>query len=73
MTNPEGDLTIGQIAAEHIVAEQPDFCFVYLGVVDIVGHRHAWMSTEYIEQIGIADQAIGILLEVLEKADLLER
>jgi arylsulfatase A-like enzyme len=30
------------------------------------------MSEEYIEQIGIADQAIGILLEKLEKANLLD-
>ena len=72
LDDPEGDLTIAQIAAEHLAVEQPDFCFVYLGVVDIVGHRHAWMSAEYIEQIGIADQAIGILLEELDKANLLE-
>ena len=73
MTTPEGDVAIAQIAAEHLTVEQPDFCFVYLGVVDIVGHRHGWMSAEYIEQIGIADRAIGILLEQLEKANLLGR
>ena len=72
LDDSEGDLLIAQIAAEHLIAEQPDFCFVYLGVVDIVGHRHAWMSEEYIEQIGIADQAIGILLEGLDKANLLD-
>lgn len=69
----EGDLTIAQVAAAHLVAEQLDFCFVYLGVVDIVGHRHGWMSAEYIEQIGIADRAIGILLAQLDAANLLER
>ncbi|MCZ6678107.1 MAG: ectonucleotide pyrophosphatase/phosphodiesterase [Candidatus Poribacteria bacterium] len=69
----KGDVTIAQVAAEHLCAEQPDFCFVYLGVVDIVGHRHGWMSAEYIEQIGIADQAIGVLLARLEAANLLDR
>ena len=69
----EGDLTIARIAGEHLTAEQPDFCFVYLGVVDIAGHNHGWMSAEYIEQIGIADRAIGILLRQLEAADLLDR
>ena len=69
----EGDLTIARIAAEHLAAEQPDFCFVYLGVVDIAGHNHGWMSAEYIEQIAIADRAIGILLRRLETANLLDR
>ena len=69
----EGDLTIAQVAVEHLIAEQPDFCFVYLGVVDIVGHRYGWMSSKYIEQIGIADRAIGVLLEALEGVNLLER
>ena len=67
LDEPEGDLTIARVAAEHVVAEQPDFCFVYLGIVDIAGHRHGWMSAEYIEQIGTADRAIGILLEELER------
>ena len=71
--DPEGDLAIARVAARHLTAEQPDFCFVYLGVVDIAGHRHGWMSTEYIQQIGIADRAIGILLRQLDAADLLDR
>ncbi len=73
LDDAEGDLTIAQVSAEHLVAEQPDFCFVYLGMVDIAGHRHGWMSAEYIEQIAIADRAIGLLLEELEKAGLLDR
>ena len=73
LDDAEGDLTIARTAAEHLVAEQPDFCFVYLGMVDIVGHRNGWMSEEYIEQIGTADRAIAILLAELEKAGLLDR
>jgi hypothetical protein len=73
LEDPLGDLTIARIAAQHLTAEQPDFCFVYLGVVDLAGHRHGWMSAQYIEQIGIADRAIGILLDQLEKANLLDR
>ena len=64
---------IAQIAAQHLIADQPDFYFVYLGVVDIAGHRHGWMSAEYVEQIGIADRAIGILLQQLDEAKLLDR
>lgn len=70
---PEGDVTIARVAIEYLITAQPNFCFVYLGVVDIVGHRYGWMSAEYIEQIHIADRAIGILLEGLEAANLLDR
>ena len=73
LEDPEGDLTMARIAGQHVAAEQPDFCFVYLGVVDIAGHRHGWMSAAYIEQIGIADRAIGILLQQLEDATLMDR
>ena len=73
LDDPEGDLTMEQIAAQHLIADQPDFCFLYLGIVDIVGHRHGWMSAEYIEQIGVADRAIGMVLEQLEEAKLLDR
>ena len=72
LDDPEGDLTMARIAAQHLTAEQPDLCFVYLGVVDIAGHRHGRMSAPYIEQIGIADRAIGILLEQLDEATLLD-
>ena len=73
LEDPLGDLTTARIAAQHLTAEQPDFCFVYLGVVDVAGHRHGWMSAQYVEQIGIADRAIGVLLEQLEEAHLLDR
>lgn len=73
LDDPEGDVTMAQIAAQHVTADQPDFCFLYLGIVDIVGHRHGWMSAEYLEQIAVADRAIGIVLEQLEEASLLDR
>ena len=67
------DLALARVAAPYLADEQPDFCFVYLGMVDVVGHGHGWMSAPYIEQIGIADQAIGILLQHLAQAGLLDR
>ncbi|MHA6480556.1 alkaline phosphatase family protein [Paenibacillus sp. strain BS8-2] len=29
----------------------PDFTFLYLGEVDVVGHKYGWMSKEYIEAV----------------------
>jgi predicted AlkP superfamily pyrophosphatase or phosphodiesterase len=63
--DPEGDRAIAAEAVRYIMTDQPDFAFVYFGTVDTMGHRHGWMSTEYLAQLGRADQALGTLLAAL--------
>lgn len=36
-------------AISYIREEKPDFAFVYLGLVDEVGHAHGWMGKEYMQ------------------------
>lgn len=38
-------------AIEYINEQLPDFTFLYLGLVDEVGHKHGWMSDEYIQSV----------------------
>lgn len=38
-------------AAAFLKEEKPDFCFLYLGDVDEVGHMKGWMSEEYMESL----------------------
>lgn len=38
-------------AIEYIQQQTPDFTFLYLGEVDYVGHKHGWMSEEYIQSV----------------------
>ncbi|WP_135555890.1 alkaline phosphatase family protein [Paenibacillus cymbidii] len=38
-------------AIEYIREELPDFTFLYLGLVDEIGHKHGWMSDEYIQAV----------------------
>ena len=38
-------------AIEYINDNTPDFTFLYLGLVDEIGHRHGWMSEEYIQSV----------------------
>lgn len=38
-------------ATDYINQFTPDFTFLYLGHVDIVGHNHGWMSDEYIKSV----------------------
>ena len=38
-------------ALQYIQQKAPDFTFLYLGLVDEIGHRHGWMSDAYIESV----------------------
>ncbi|MBD2871911.1 alkaline phosphatase family protein [Paenibacillus arenilitoris] len=38
-------------AIEYMNEESPDFVFLYLGLVDEIGHRHGWMSEAYIQSV----------------------
>ncbi|WP_168120077.1 alkaline phosphatase family protein [Paenibacillus sp. HB172176] len=38
-------------ASQYIQEHSPDFVFLYLGLVDEIGHRHGWMSEAYIESV----------------------
>ncbi len=54
--------------AEHAAAflrEGADFVFCYLGETDEVGHKHGWMSPEYLRAAARADQGIARVLEAL--------
>ncbi|MCG8617681.1 MAG: alkaline phosphatase family protein, partial [Desulfobacterales bacterium] len=58
-----GDRVIARMAADTIRREQNAFTFVYLGHVDVAGHRHGYMSAEYLEMISAADESLGLILE----------
>jgi predicted AlkP superfamily pyrophosphatase or phosphodiesterase len=56
-----------EIANQAIVQAQAgfDLMFVHFPDVDIVGHAKGWMSAPYLEQLAVADGAIGRLLSAL--------
>ena len=58
-TNPDSDARVGDAAAAWLSHERPDFTFVYFGVLDAVGHRHGFMSDEYLAQLERTDAAVG--------------
>ncbi len=66
----DNDLIIMRHAIRHIVAEQPDFSFIYLEHTDKTGHRHGYMSPEYLKAIETADTAIGNLAAAFDQAHL---
>ncbi len=61
----DADLRVAEAAAKAIQTNPIDFAFVYLGVVDNVGHDFGWMSDAYLAEVAKADRALGILLDAL--------
>ena len=59
------DSQLAEMAASHILAEQPDLCCLYLQGTDIAGTHFDYLSEPYLETVEQADQAIGILTEQL--------
>lgn len=52
--------------------EHPQLVFLYTVHIDHAGHRHKWMSDEYVKAIEAADVAVGELVETLKKENLYE-
>lgn len=59
----ESDRQVVEIASSFILSSHFEFIFVYLGCLDTAGHRHGWMSTEYLQTLENADQCINKLLK----------
>jgi len=62
---------IAKAAAEYIIEEKPNLCFVHLPDLDSVGHSYGWGSAKQVKAVENCDKAIGILLDGLRSADIL--
>lgn len=60
-------------AVELINQFQPQVMFVHVPDVDAMGHGKGWSSPEQMEAIKTADQAIGRVLDALEKNNLTDK
>ncbi len=72
---PQGahsDAIIARLAVNYLGLGLPDFTFLYLGLVDEIGHRHGWLSPEYQQAISAADAALAYLFARLAEVNLLD-
>ena len=51
---PDSDRLLTKALLSLPSAQQPDFLFLHLGETDLQGHRHGWMSPEYLAQVSVA-------------------
>jgi predicted AlkP superfamily pyrophosphatase or phosphodiesterase len=66
------DRAVAVAAAEYLRRKRPAFVFLYLGVTDEIGHKHGWMSPEYLAAIADADSALNIVVDTLNSCGYLD-
>jgi arylsulfatase A-like enzyme len=59
-------------AAAYLVAEKPPLAFVHFSDPDEAGHAAGWTSERYRHAVLQSDRCLGIILDALEKAELLD-
>lgn len=69
---PAGDDRVTDVAIEHMQRLELDLAFVYLGHLDLAGHRHGWLSAPYMAAVANADRCVGRLLDAMGELGRLE-
>ncbi len=64
---PAGDDRVTEAAIAHMPDVDFGLLFVYLGHLDMAGHRHGWLSEQYLAAVTNADRCIGRLIEAVEE------
>jgi len=57
-------------ALAYIKSEKPHLLFIHFADADITGHLHGWMSPEYFIALQTVDDAVEILLRMMEETRL---
>lgn len=66
------DPQLAAAAAEYIRTDPPDLFFMQLDFIDGAGHSHGYGSRKYIEQITATDALVGIVLDAIREAGVLD-
>jgi predicted AlkP superfamily pyrophosphatase or phosphodiesterase len=59
------DAQVTEMAVSFLSRKKFDFIFIYLGCVDTAGHRHGWMSSEYLRTLENTDCCTGRIVQAL--------
>ncbi|MGH7404906.1 MAG: alkaline phosphatase, partial [Candidatus Methylomirabilales bacterium] len=58
-------------AVAYLRSERPHLLFIHFTDVDLIGHLHGWMSSEYLIALQTVDDAVETLLRALEETRLI--
>lgn len=67
------DPAVAEASVKVIREHKPQIMLVHLPNVDHKGHGYGWSSSEQMQAIAVADQCVGLVLEALKDAGVLEQ
>ena len=65
--------TVATNVAKHIVAKKPNLCFIHFTDTDTIGHEFGWGSPEQLLAFEDVDVALGVVMNALREAKIVER
>ena len=74
-TKKEGNVlakVVAKDAADYIVKNKPNLCFIHFTDPDNVGHTFGWGSPQQIKAFAKVDTALGIILKAIQRAQIEE-
>jgi predicted AlkP superfamily pyrophosphatase or phosphodiesterase len=73
MAKKEGNVfakTVARDAADYIVKNKPDLCFIHFTDPDTIGHEFGWGSPKQLAAFADTDAALGVVLKAIRKAGI---
>ena len=64
---------VARDAANYIIKNKPNLCFIHFADPDSAGHEYGWGSAEQLKAFADTDAGLGIILKAMRKADLDEK
>lgn len=61
---------VAKDAANYIIKNKPNLCFIHFADPDTAGHKYGWGSTEQLKAFADTDAGLGIILKAMRKANL---
>lgn len=61
---------VAKEAADYIVAEKPNLCFIHFADSDGAGHKYGWGSPEQVKAFELEDRALKIVRDAVKTAGL---
>jgi len=72
----EGNIFAGMVAtnaANYIIKNKPNLCFIHFTDTDTIGHEFGWDSPEQLKAFADTDDALGLIQKAIQKAGIARR
>ena len=66
------DPHLAEVSSYFIIEKKPEMFFIQLDNPDHYGHRYGWGSKTYMEHLTETDSHVGIIIDAIKKAELLD-